>query len=216
MLDRLTDCAENAMTFAREEAFRTGQDVIGTEHILLGVIREEDGNGGRILRHMGIDLEQVVQEVERIVPVVLRKPALWSQLPFTPRGRTVLELASDEANHMGQPHIGSGHLLLGLIKEGEGIAAQVLTHFNVRLVEVRQKVAESLMEPNGNARTEGYRVTTRTVWTHWYESGQKQSEGCYRDDQQRQGHWTFWNEDGSIDEARTGFYEDGELATGQP
>jgi ATP-dependent Clp protease ATP-binding subunit ClpC len=143
MFDRFTDRAKKVMALARQEAQRFNHEYIGTEHMLLGLIQEGSGVAANVLKQMNVDLEKIRQEVEKIVktgpPTVT-----MGQLPFTPRAKKVLELSMEEASALGHNYIGTEHLLLGLIKEQEGIAAQVLMNLNIKLEDVREEVLEFL------------------------------------------------------------------------
>ena len=135
-----------SMSSARKAAQDLNHEYIGTEHILLGVIREDNGVATGVLRNMGIDLEKVLHEVERIVEPG-KYMVTMSQLPFTPRAKKVLEMSMDEAQDLGHNRIGTEHIFLGLIAEAKGIAAQVLTNLGVRLEDARQEVMDHLREP---------------------------------------------------------------------
>ncbi|MDA0375131.1 MAG: ATP-dependent Clp protease ATP-binding subunit [Planctomycetota bacterium] len=143
MFDRFTDRAKKVMSFARQEAQKFNHEYIGTEHILLGLVQEGSGVAANVLKNMNIDLEKVRHEVEKIVKT---GPSMvtMGQLPFTPRAKKVLELSMEEASQLNHNYIGTEHLLLGLIKENEGIAAQVLMNLGVKLDEVREEVLEFL------------------------------------------------------------------------
>jgi ATP-dependent Clp protease ATP-binding subunit ClpC len=143
MFDRFTDRAKKVMNLARQEAQRFNHEYLGTEHILLGLVQEGSGVAANVLRQMTIDLTKIRQEVEKLVKT---GPSMvtMGQLPFTPRAKKVLELSMEEASNLGHNYIGTEHLLLGLIKENEGIAAKVLTNLGVKLEEVREEVLEFL------------------------------------------------------------------------
>ena len=143
MFDRFTDRAKKVMSFARQEAQKFNHEYIGTEHVLLGLVQEGSGVAANVLKNMSIDLEKVRHEVEKIVKT---GPAMvtMGQLPFTPRAKKVLELSMEEASQLSHNYIGTEHLLLGLIKENEGIAAQVLMNLGVKLEDVRDEVLEFL------------------------------------------------------------------------
>ncbi len=143
MFDRFTDRAKKVMNLARQEAQRFNHEYLGTEHILLGLVQEGSGVAANVLRQMTIDLTKIRQEVEKLVKT---GPSMvtMGQLPFTPRAKKVLELSMEEASNLGHNYIGTEHLLLGLIKENEGIAAKVLTNLSVKLEEVREEVLEFL------------------------------------------------------------------------
>jgi len=127
MFNRFTEKAKKVILLAREEAKRLDHDYLGTEHILLGLIREGEGVGAAALQNLGIDLAQVRIEVEKAVGRG-GGTLFIGQIPFTPRAKKVLELAVTEARNLGHNYIGTEHILLGLIKEGEGVAAQILTN----------------------------------------------------------------------------------------
>jgi hypothetical protein len=152
MFDRFTDAAKKVMSYARHEAMQLHHEYIGTEHLLLGLVRENSGVAANVLQNRNIDLEKIRHEVEQIV-----KPgpsmASMSQLPFTPRAKKVLELSMEEASQLRHNYLGTEHLLLGLIRENEGIAAQVMMNLGVKLEEVREDVLEFLGEQPAAART---------------------------------------------------------------
>jgi len=143
MFDRFTDRAKKVMNLARQEAQRFNHEYLGTEHILLGLVQEGSGVAANVLKQMQIDLDKIRVEVEKIVKT---GPSMvtMGQLPFTPRAKKVLELSLEEASNLGHNYIGTEHLLLGLIKENEGIAAQVLMNLGVKLEDVREEVLDFL------------------------------------------------------------------------
>jgi len=143
MFDRFTDRARKVMGLARQEAQRFNHDYIGTEHILLGLIQEGSGVAADVLKNLDVDPKRIRQEIEKLVSHGTTMVTM-GQLPFTPRAKKVLELALEEASNLGHNYIGTEHLLLGLIREQEGIAAQVLQNLNVRLEDVREEVLELL------------------------------------------------------------------------
>jgi len=145
MFNRFTERARRVILLAREEAKRLDHDYLGTEHLLLGLIREGEGVAALALQNLGIDLEQVRQEVEKAVGKGGGSLFL-GQIPFTPRAKKVLELAVTEARNLGHNYIGTEHLLLGLIREGEGVAAQILTNLGADLEKVREEVVDLLGE----------------------------------------------------------------------
>ncbi len=150
MFERFTDRARRAVVLAQEEARLLNHNYIGTEHILLGLIHEQDGIAARALVQLGISLDAVRAEVERIIGQGGGEvPA--GHIPFTPRAKQVLELALREALQLGHNYIGTEHILLGLIREGEGVASQVLEHLGADLSEVRRQVVELLSGYSGIA-----------------------------------------------------------------
>ena len=149
MFDRFTDRAKKVMNLARQEAQRFNHEYLGTEHVLLGLVQEGSGVAANVLKNMGIDLNKIRTEVEKIVKT---GPSMvtMGQLPFTPRAKKVLELSMEEASNLGHNYIGTEHLLLGLIKENEGIAAQVLLNLGVKLEDVREEVLDFLGADTGD------------------------------------------------------------------
>ena len=143
MFNRFTERARKVIILAKEEAKRFNHDYIGTEHILLGLIREGEGVAATVLEKMGVSLENIRLEVEKLVQP---GPAtqIIGDLPFTPRAKKALELAAEEARSLGHNYIGTEHLLLGLIREEEGVASQVLLNLGLDLSTVRNKVMEVL------------------------------------------------------------------------
>ncbi|MEE8190017.1 MAG: ATP-dependent Clp protease ATP-binding subunit, partial [Candidatus Scalindua sediminis] len=143
MFDKFTDRARKVMALAREEAKRFNHEYIGTEHILLGLVKEGSGVAANVLQNLDIDLKKIRLEIEKIVQT---GPDLVSvgQLPFTPRVKKVLEYAIEEARAMGHNYIGTEHQLLGLLREQEGVAAQVLLNLGVKLEDVREEIIELL------------------------------------------------------------------------
>lgn len=138
MYERFTERARRVVVLAQEQARRLNHNVIGTEHLLLGLVVEGQGIAAKALESMGISLERVQSEVERIIGVG-DAPTL-GDIPHTPRAKRVLELALDEARRLGHNYVGTEHILLGLIREGEGVAAQVLKNLGCDLEKVRKQV----------------------------------------------------------------------------
>ncbi len=143
MFNRFTERARKVIILAKEEARRFNHDYIGTEHILLGLIREGEGVAAAVLQKMGLSLENIRLEIEKLVQP---GPAtqIMGDIPFTPRAKKALELAAEEARALGHNYIGTEHLLLGLIREGEGVASQVLLNLGLDLERVRNEVMEIL------------------------------------------------------------------------
>jgi ATP-dependent Clp protease ATP-binding subunit ClpC len=138
MFERFTDRARRVIVLAQNEARDLGHDHIGTEHILLALIDEGDGVAARALEALGVDRNAVRQQIEEIIGRGERAPE--GHIPFTQRAKKVLELSLREALQLGHHHIGTEHLLLGLIREGDGTAAQVLVSLGVDLNRTRQQV----------------------------------------------------------------------------
>ena len=142
MFERFTDRARRVVVLAQEEARMLNHNYIGTEHILLGLIHEGEGVAAKAMEGMGISLEAVRAQVEEIIGQGQQAPS--GHIPFTPRAKKVLELSLREALQLGHNYIGTEHILLGLIREGEGVAAQVLVKLGADLNRVRQQVIQLL------------------------------------------------------------------------
>jgi ATP-dependent Clp protease ATP-binding subunit ClpC len=144
MFERFTEKAIKVIMLAQEEARRLGHNFVGTEQILLGLIGEGTGAGSKVLKAMGVNLKDARIEVENFIGRGSGFVAV--EIPFTPRAKRVLELSLEEARQLGHNYIGTEHLLLGLIKEGEGVATRVLENLNVDLSKVRSQIIRSLGE----------------------------------------------------------------------
>jgi ATP-dependent Clp protease ATP-binding subunit ClpC len=138
VFERFTEPARQVVVLAQDEARSLGHNYIGTEHILLGLLREEDGLGARVLGELGVRLEVVRSGVVEIVGQGVEVAS--GQIPFTPRGKKVLELSFKEAKRLGHPYIGAEHVLLGLVAEDDGVASQVLLGMGVEADKVRNAV----------------------------------------------------------------------------
>ena len=147
MFERFTDRARRVIVLAQEEARMLNHDYIGTEHLLLGLIHEGEGVAAKALESLGISLDAVRQQVEEIIGQGQQAPS--GHIPFTPRAKKVLELADREARALGHDYIGTEHILLGLIREGDGVAAQVLVKLGADLNRVRQQVIQLLRGDQG-------------------------------------------------------------------
>ncbi|OUV78672.1 MAG: NDP-hexose 4-ketoreductase [Acidimicrobiaceae bacterium TMED130] len=152
MFERFTDRARRVVVLAQEEARLLNHNYIGTEHILLGLIHEGEGVAAKALESLGISLEAVREQVEEIIGQGGSSPS--GHIPFTPRAKKVLELSLREALQLGHNYIGTEHILLGLIREGEGVAAQVLTKLGADLSRVRQQVIQLLSGYSGSGDQE--------------------------------------------------------------
>ncbi|MDD3088338.1 MAG: ATP-dependent Clp protease ATP-binding subunit [Candidatus Omnitrophica bacterium] len=141
--NRFTERARKVILLAKEEAKRFNHDYIGTEHILLGLVKEGEGVAAAVLTSLGLDSENIREEVEKLVQPGLSK-VISEDIPFTPRAKKVIELAMDEARSLGHNYIGTEHLLLGLIREGDGVASQVLMNMGLDLKSVRDEVLNLL------------------------------------------------------------------------
>jgi len=160
MFERLTDRARKVMALANQEAQRFNHEYIGTEHILLGLVKEASGVGANVLKNLGIDLRKVRLEVEKLVKSGPEMVTM-GKLPQTPRAKKVLEYAIEEARNLNHNYVGTEHLLLGLLREQDGVAAQVLVNLGLKLEEVREEVLNLLgagvdpEEEQGPPSTEG-------------------------------------------------------------
>jgi hypothetical protein len=145
--DKFTERARRVLTLAQEEAQRFNHNYIGTEHFLLGLVREGDGVAARVLNNLGVELADVRAKVEFIIG---RGEALrMGEIGLTPRAKKVVEYAVDEARRLNHHYIGTEHLLLGLLREGSGIASGVLESLGVSLERVRAEVLQVLGQPGG-------------------------------------------------------------------
>ncbi len=151
MFERFTDRARRVVVLAQEEARMLNHNYIGTEHILLGLIHEGEGVAAKALESLGISLDGVREQVQEIIGQGQQAPS--GHIPFTPRAKKVLELSLREALQLGHNYIGTEHILLGLIREGEGVAAQVLVKLGADLNRVRQQVIQLLSGYQGKETT---------------------------------------------------------------
>ncbi len=141
MFGRFTERAQKVLALAQEEALRLGHNNIGTEHILLGIVREGEGIAAKALSALGLSTEKIQKEVEALIG---RGQELTQTIHYTPRAKKVIELSMDEARKLGHSYVGTEHILLGLIREGEGVAARVLNNLGVSLNKARQQVLHLL------------------------------------------------------------------------
>ena len=167
MFERFTDRARRVVVLAQEEAKMLNHNYIGTEHILLGLIHEGEGAAAKALESLGISLESVREQVQDIIGQGQQQPT--GHIPFTPRAKKVLELSLREALQLGHNYIGTEHILLGLIREGEGVAAQVLVKLGADLNKVRQQVIQML---SGSPGREPAAVSGAA-----HDSSQQQAQG---------------------------------------
>jgi ATP-dependent Clp protease ATP-binding subunit ClpC len=164
MFERFTEKAIKVIMLAQGEARRLGHNFVGTEQILLGLIGEGTGVAAKVLKSMGVNLKDARIEVEKIIGRGSGFVAV--EIPFTPRAKRVLELSLEEARQLGHNYIGTEHLLLGLIREGEGVAARVLENLGVDLSKVRTQVIRMLGEtaeavaPGGGSSSRGNKTPT--------------------------------------------------------
>ena len=158
--DKFTERARRVLTLAQEEAQRFNHNYIGTEHLLLGLVREGDGVAAKVLANLGVELNKVRSAVEFIIGRGDR--AVLGEIGLTPRAKKVIELAVDEARRLNHHYIGTEHLLLGLVREGEGIAAGVLESLGVNLERVRAETTRILSQSMPQSAGAGARSSTRT------------------------------------------------------
>src|SRR5437016_8784891 len=153
MFERFTERARQVVVLAQEEARALKHNYIGTEHILLGLLREEEGLAARVLESLDITVEEVRAQVARIVGQ--GDEVTSGQIPFTPRAKKVLELALREALSLGHNYIGTEHILLGLVRENEGVAARILLDFDADSEKIRNEVIRMLSGPGGRRQGQG-------------------------------------------------------------
>src|SRR6266511_3340111 len=156
VFERFTERARQVVVLAQDEARALRHNYIGTEHLLLGLLREEEGLGARVLESFGVTVEDVRRDVERIIGV--GDEVENGQIPFTPRGKKVLELALREAQSLGHNHIGTEHILLGLARENEGVAARILMDHGASARALAAKTVELL----GSVGSQEYSETFST------------------------------------------------------
>jgi ATP-dependent Clp protease ATP-binding subunit ClpC len=158
-MDRFTKRAQQALLFAQEEAHSLNHSYIGTEHLLLGLMREEKGIAGQVLRELGLNVRQLKLVVERSVGQ--GRQSAGGQLTLSPRTKRVIELAVDEARRLGHDYIGTEHLLMGLIREQGGVAVEILRSLGVSPEQVRRRTQKAITEqPAAAKRTEKKKSTT--------------------------------------------------------
>ncbi len=176
MFERFSERARQVVVLAQDEARAFNHNYIGTEHLLLGLLREEEGLAARVLESLDITIEEVRAQVARIIGQ--GDEIAKGQIPFTPRSKKVLELALREALSLGHNYIGTEHILLGLVRENEGVAARILLDSDADAEKVRDEVIRMLSGPG--RREPSYRAPPsatsrstqprRTVWEYWVES----------------------------------------------
>ncbi|HEX5322769.1 MAG TPA: Clp protease N-terminal domain-containing protein, partial [Capsulimonadaceae bacterium] len=159
MWQRFTERARKVVFYAQEEAGRLGENYVSTEHLLLGLVRENDSVAARILDRLGVSLGRIRSEIER--QVTRGDGRLGQDMQLTPRAKRVIDLAYDEARQLNNNYIGTEHLLLGLIREGEGLAGRVLSKLGVDLDRTRREV-QSLQEGGDNPHQTGGKPHRRT------------------------------------------------------
>ncbi len=167
--EKFSERARRVLSLAQEEAQRFNHNYIGTEHILLGLVRETEGVAARVLSSLGVDLSKVRSAVEFIIGRG-EKPT-QGEIGLTPRAKKVVELAVDEARRMNHTYIGTEHLLIGLLREGEGVAAGVLESLGVTLDKVRAET-HRVLSHNAPAGAQGARAATRFWLLSWWSPPQ--------------------------------------------
>jgi ATP-dependent Clp protease ATP-binding subunit ClpC len=174
---RFTERAQKVLIIAQQEAAALGHNYVGTEHLLLGLVKEGKGIAAQVLRGMGVDSDKVVEKIEELTGRG-DQSAAPQMIYLTPRTKRVLELSVLEARRMNHNYVGTEHLLLGLIREGEGVAAKVLRDLNVDLGKAREEIIKTLssgadvgpvrqgLDPDGQGRETGPR--------HWQDKGNRE------------------------------------------
>ncbi|MFD1363500.1 ATP-dependent protease ATP-binding subunit ClpC [Lentibacillus salinarum] len=152
MFGRFTERAQKVLALSQEEAVRLGHNNIGTEHILLGLVREGNGIAAKALESLGLEVAKIQEEVEKLIGTG-KEP--MQTIHYTPRAKKVVELSQDEARKLGHSYVGTEHILLGLIREGEGVAARVLNNLGVSLNKARQQVLQLLGSNESQAGRQG-------------------------------------------------------------
>jgi ATP-dependent Clp protease ATP-binding subunit ClpA len=152
VFERFTERARQVVVLAQDEARLLKHNYIGTEHILLGLLREEEGLAARVLESLDITVEEVRAQIARIIGQ--GDEVLEGQIPFTPRAKVVLELSLREALSLGHNYIGTEHILLGLVRENEGVAARILLDFDADAQKIRDEVIRLLSGPGGRLSSE--------------------------------------------------------------
>lgn len=164
MFERFTDRARRVLVLAQDEARSLNHNYIGTDHILLGLLHEGEGVAAQALIALGVSLEDARSQIEMLIGRGEAEPT--GHIPFTPRAKKVQELALRESLQLGHSYIGTEHLLLGLVREGEGIGAQVLAKLGVELTRVREQVIQILSEYLDKKAVATY--DNETVWAAFY------------------------------------------------
>ena len=170
MFERFTERAKQVVVLAQEEARALKHNYIGTEHILLGLLREEEGLAARVLESLDVTVEEVRAQVARIIGPG-DEPIVSGQIPFTPRAKKVLELSLREALSLKHNYIGTEHILLGLVRENEGVAARILVDFDADAETIRNEIMRVLSGPGGPGLVHTETVQHRAVRGGWTSYG---------------------------------------------
>jgi ATP-dependent Clp protease ATP-binding subunit ClpC len=170
VFERFTERAREVVVLAQDEARALRHNYIGTEHILLGLLREEEGLAARVLESLDITVEEVQAQVARIIGPG-DEPIVSGQIPFTPRAKKVLELSLREALSLKHNYIGTEHILLGLVRENEGVAARILLDFDADAEKIRNEIMRVLSSPRGPGLVHTETVQHRAVRRGWTSYG---------------------------------------------
>ena len=170
MFERFTERAKQVVVLAQEEARALKHNYIGTEHILLGLLREEEGLAARVLESLDVTVEEVRAQVARIIGPG-DEPIVSGQIPFTPRAKKVLELSLREALSLKHNYIGTEHILLGLVRENEGVAARILVDFDADAETIRNEIMRVLSGPGGPGLVHTETAQHRAVRGGWTSYG---------------------------------------------
>jgi ATP-dependent Clp protease ATP-binding subunit ClpC len=170
VFERFTERAKQVVVLAQEEARALKHNYIGTEHILLGLLREEEGLAARVLESLDITVEEVREQVKRLVGQG-DEDIVTGQIPFTPRAKKVLELALREALALGHNYIGTEHVLLGVVRENQGVAARILLDFDADAEKIRKQIMSVLSGPGGPGLVHTETVEHRVVRGGWTSYG---------------------------------------------
>jgi ATP-dependent Clp protease ATP-binding subunit ClpC len=170
VFERFTERAKQVVVLAQDEARALRHNYIGTEHILLGLLREEEGLAARVLESLDITVEEVRAQVARIIGPG-DEPIVSGQIPFTPRAKKVLELSLREALSLKHSYIGTEHILLGLVRENEGVAARILLDFDADAEKIRNEIMRVLSGPGGPGLMHTETVQHRAGRTGWTSYG---------------------------------------------
>jgi ATP-dependent Clp protease ATP-binding subunit ClpC len=170
VFERFTERAKQVVVLAQDEARALKHNYIGTEHILLGLLREEEGLAAQVLESLDITVEEVRAQVARIIGPG-DEPIVSGQIPFTPRAKKVLELSLREALSLKHNYIGTEHILLGLVRENEGVAARILLDFDADAEKIRNEIMRVLSGPGGPGLVHTETVQHRAVRSGWTSYG---------------------------------------------
>ena len=171
MYERFTDRARKVMQLANQEAQRFNHEYIGTEHVLLGLVKEGSGVAANVLKNLDVDLRKIRLEVEKLVQSGPEMVTM-GKLPQTPRAKKVIEYSMEEARNLNHNYVGTEHILLGLLREGDGVAARVLKNLDIDIEQTRQEILKEL-DPNFAAGDEEMEDEGETAPTKGGKKGSK-------------------------------------------